>query len=69
MFFIIHVFSDSLYRLYSVRPSLKPSRLGCDVCVLLQSTEFEALRYGCYIKNGFNLALFFFLIILVFYIF
>lgn len=60
MFFIIHVFSDSLYRLYSVKPSLKPSRLGCDVCVLLQSTQFEALRYGCYIKNGFNLALFFF---------
>lgn len=69
MFFIIHVFSDSLYRLYSVKPSLKPSRLGCDVCVLLQSTEFEALRYGCYIKNGFNLALFCFFIILVFYIF
>lgn len=62
MFFIIHVFSDSLYRLYSVKPSLKPSRLGCDVCVLLQSTEFEALRYGCYIKNGFNLGFFFFLL-------
>lgn len=60
MFFIIHVFSDSLYRLYSVKP-LKPSRLGCDVCVLLQSTEFEALRYGCYIRNGFNLTLFFLL--------
>lgn len=44
MFFIIHEFSDSLYRVYSVKPSLKPSRLGCDVCVLLQSTEFEALK-------------------------
>ena len=61
MFFIIHVFSDSLYRLYSVKPSLKPSRLGCDVCVLLQSTEFEALRYGCYIRNRFNLTLVFLL--------